>query len=742
MHSSTLLDLSPGGYDEARRAHASRRDPCLPGDAIGPGDSMLPRSLRTAPLALSLFLITVGSGIARAQPADPDVQQTSETRSEWQPIEVANPSAGDLYERVAAPTVGGPIGLLRTQTAEVGRAGHFRVSFGWQLMKQNQLIVSSGGGGAGDSDQRFMSDVVIDYTPWKHLELYVAILSSSNDNTRAESPPSRRDPAVILVLGDVAFGMKGHVPVRPWLDLGLHAGLSLLQGTTSSGIDGAATSFRADAIASFDLRRATATAKVPLRMHLNFGYDLDNSIHALPADCASSTSNDACIRSRAVETFAYGVAPSRLRIAAAVDAPLVFGRGAPVGLQPFFEYHVDAALGDGDVIMAHALAGDTTIPSDRKSGSTQQWLTFGVRVRPVSGLMLHAGLDLGLSSFGFQYGGPLPPWNVLLGAAFDVDAPNIGRTKVVTTTIRQTVQRHATDGRVRGIVRDAQSRTPLKEAIVRYVGRQANPQLTREDGTFVGNGLLAGPITIEASRDDYEPARVEAVIAADGEVAVELALTKKPPADGTLNLKVTDDAGTPLVAAVHLVGPSGALDATGGVVGSYTAKLPQADYSMVVVADGYLARQRMVTMTAGQPQPIEVVLHKRPLTSHVGLGAEEITIKGVIHFGSDNAELKPDGQQLLDEVVDVMAKNPQLRRVRVEGHTDNRGNAERNLELSRARAAAVVAYMVKQGIDPARLESDGYGATRPLVPNLTTQIRARNRRIAFRIVDGGAPVTP
>lgn len=699
------------------------------------------RSLRTVvafAFCSSVALVVVASGIARAQPIEGDAHETTQTKVEWQPIEVADPSAGDLYERVAVPTAGGPIGLLHTLTTEVGRAGHFRVSLGGQALKQDGLIVSAGVGGAGDSDQRLLNDVVVDYTPWKHLELYVALLNSSNENTRGESPPSRRDPQLVLVLGNVAFGAKARLAITPSVELGLHAGLKLVNGTTSSGIDGSATSFTSDLIASFDLRRVAATTKVPLRFHVNVGYVVDESIHALPDDCATSTSNDACIRSRAVETFAYGVGPSRVRLAAAVDAPLAFGRAWPVGLQPFFEYHVDVAVGDGDQTIARALANDTSISSDRKSGDSQQWLTLGVRVRPLSGLALHAGLDLGLSSFGFQYGSPLPRWNVLFGAAFDYDAAGVGRTKVVTTTVTRQMSRRAVEGHVRGVVRDAQTRTPLKDAVVRYVGRRANAQLTDDHGSFVSPALLPGPLTIEASRDDYEAARAEIVVVADGEVPVELLVTRKPPSEGALTVKVTDEAGAPLNAVVRLVGASGAFDATGTEIGAYGAKLAAGEYAVNVVADGYLARQRMVSIGAGQSQAIEVVLHKRPSASHVTLGRDEIVIKGVIHFGTDNAELKPDAQQLLDEVVDVMAKNPQLRRVRVEGHTDNRGDPDHNLQLSKARAAAVVAYLVRQGVDPARLESEGFGATQPIVPNLTAGNRARNRRVTFRIVDAAS----
>ena len=131
------------------------------------------------------------------------------------------------------------------------------------------------------------------------------------------------------------------------------------------------------------------------------------------------------------------------------------------------------------------------------------------------------------------------------------------------------------------------------------------------------------------------------------------------------------------------------------------------------------------------------MLRKKPARSHVALGKNEIVIKGTIHFGTDNAELRPDGEQILDEVADVLAKHPEIRHVRVEGHTDNRGNAEHNLQLSKARAASVVAYLVKSGVDPSRLESEGYGATQPLVPNMTPAQRAKNRRVAFKILEQG-----
>ena len=70
---------------------------------------------------------------------------------------------------------------------------------------------------------------------------------------------------------------------------------------------------------------------------------------------------------------------------------------------------------------------------------------------------------------------------------------------------------------------------------------------------------------------------------------------------------------------------------------------------------------------------------------------------------------------------------------------DNRGSDEKNLKLSKDRAAAVKSSLIQKGIDPLRIESEGYGSTQPLVPNMTSGNRARNRRVAFKIIEGGNP---
>jgi outer membrane protein OmpA-like peptidoglycan-associated protein len=670
-------------------------------------------------------------------------RETVDTQVTW--LDSAGQATGDddLYARVAAPTVSGPIGLFRTMTGDVGRANNFRIGLNLQLFTQDNFLIAGSGGAKGDSNSRFLGNLTIDYTPWKYLELYLVLFNSSNQNTRPEGPPQRTDPEVILALGDVGAGVKGRLPVTKWFDLSLHLGLRFFNSVSGVSVLGSATNFAPDLVASFDLRHAEATAKVPLRFHLNFGYVVDNSINLLPAgQCAGSTTDDACIRSRVVETFGYGINPSRFRLSAAVDAPLAFA-GNKVGLDLILEYHVEIAVGDGDTLVGNAVKSAFTPAqqADRVDGSSQQFLTFGARVRPVAGLILDAGIDIGMSSYGFRYGSPLPTWNLILGAAYAYDpGAGRGRTKVVTKTITREILRGAVEGKLRGFVRDAATKKAIGGATIKYTTRRATPQLSADDGSFLSYGFAPGPLSIEVSRDDYEAMKIDTSVGANGETPLEVLLTAKPPAAAELRIKVADDAGMPVgTATVRLtnVSTGAVVDAQAEGMSGFDAKLAPGDWLMEVAAPGYPAKQRTVAIVAGQPQNVEVVLRKKPSVSHVTLGRNEIVIKGTIHFGTNNAELRPDGEQILDEVADVMAKHPEIRKIRVEGHTDNRGAPERNLQLSKDRAASVVTYLVKAGVDGGRLTSEGYGATQPLVPNMTPAQRAKNRRVAFKIVEQG-----
>lgn len=99
-----------------------------------------------------------------------------------------------------------------------------------------------------------------------------------------------------------------------------------------------------------------------------------------------------------------------------------------------------------------------------------------------------------------------------------------------------------------------------------------------------------------------------------------------------------------------------------------------------------------------------------------------------VNFDTDAATLRPDATPVIAEIVKLLSADPALK-LRIEGHTDNSGTAQRNTELSGQRAAAVTAALVAAGIGKARLTSAGFGQDRPVADNATEQGRAQNRRV-------------
>jgi OmpA-OmpF porin, OOP family len=119
---------------------------------------------------------------------------------------------------------------------------------------------------------------------------------------------------------------------------------------------------------------------------------------------------------------------------------------------------------------------------------------------------------------------------------------------------------------------------------------------------------------------------------------------------------------------------------------------------------------------------------------HITVTAEKIELKQQIFFASSRAVILPRSYPLLDEVVAALKARPTMN-VRVEGHTDSRGNAALNTRLSQARADAVRAYLAGHGVGQDRLEARGFGPSQPIETNKTAAGREKNRRVDFVITE-------
>lgn len=105
-----------------------------------------------------------------------------------------------------------------------------------------------------------------------------------------------------------------------------------------------------------------------------------------------------------------------------------------------------------------------------------------------------------------------------------------------------------------------------------------------------------------------------------------------------------------------------------------------------------------------------------------------VALYGIL-FDSNKSDLKPESRPALDEVAKYLRSNVNAR-LDVVGHTDNVGSYDSNLDLSRARAAAVVSTLVKDyGINPQRLRASGVGFLAPIASNAAEDGRAKNRRV-------------
>jgi OOP family OmpA-OmpF porin len=116
----------------------------------------------------------------------------------------------------------------------------------------------------------------------------------------------------------------------------------------------------------------------------------------------------------------------------------------------------------------------------------------------------------------------------------------------------------------------------------------------------------------------------------------------------------------------------------------------------------------------------------------------EVKINEKILFAFDKATIDARSNDLLDNIAEVVIKNPQIEFIEVAGHADHIGTDAYNVNLTRQRAQAVHAALAKRSVDPKRMRPAGYGSHCPRAPGDSEDAREKNRRVEFKImrVDG------
>jgi outer membrane protein OmpA-like peptidoglycan-associated protein/tetratricopeptide (TPR) repeat protein len=170
-------------------------------------------------------------------------------------------------------------------------------------------------------------------------------------------------------------------------------------------------------------------------------------------------------------------------------------------------------------------------------------------------------------------------------------------------------------------------------------------------------------------------------------------------------------------------------DYTAKQTGTFLAVMPMgSSYALNVSADGYLFYSDHFELkdSINGKKPLELKVYLEKIKT--GLN---ITLKNIF-FDTNKYELLPSSITELATLIELMKDNPKLN-IEIQGYTDDIGNAEQNLQLSKNRAKAVYDYLVGNGINMERMDYKGYGETKAIASNSTEEGRQRNRRTSFVI---------
>lgn len=150
-------------------------------------------------------------------------------------------------------------------------------------------------------------------------------------------------------------------------------------------------------------------------------------------------------------------------------------------------------------------------------------------------------------------------------------------------------------------------------------------------------------------------------------------------------------------------------------------------YALNANKEHYLFKSLSFDMKSDAKGDREIDIYLEPLDK-----GKAVTLNNIF-FSTAKWDLRSNSKTELDILVKFLTNNPDIR-IEISGHTDDVGSDTNNQALSEKRARSVVDYLTEKGIDAGRLESKGYGESKPKVPNDSAENRAKNRRIDFQIL--------
>ena len=629
-------------------------------------------------------------------------------------------------------TMLGPVGGVHVVDAASGERGTFRTALTAQWFRKSGFLF------AGDDHRRVGGALSLSATPLDYLELAAALTTYSNEST----DESRQ---VFQVVGDMHFFAKSYYALSPMLTVGGDLELALLNGIGGIGITGKGTSVGLRGNASADLRKLAQPLPLLLRFGLRYYFDNSARIAESTEDSRYASLNNAAPRRDEyrhllsdAERFSFQVnRMDMLTLSFGVEAPLVINK--QLSVHPIAEWVVGIPSNrqDYNCLIRQVRTDRDSCLDDEGFAARPSTLTLGVRVLPyLRGLSAMLAVDIATSGHKTTVRelAPNAPYDLLLsvGYAYDTREPKAQRIEK-TITVSAEPERL---GRILGDVSDRETALGVAHAIVHFEGADLTDLATDEKGHFVGYALPPGKQVLKVSAADYEPTTCDGTLVEGGaDQAVRCVLVPLPKL-GSVKGNVRSEGGLPIPGAiVRISGGIGNFVNTDAQGMFEKAGMPAGMYQAQIEADGYLFKQVGFEILRSQVSTPQIVLTPIPSRPQAALSAKAIVIKRQVQFVTSSAEIRPESNALMAEIADVLLRNPQVRLVEIQGHTDDVGADTVNQDLSQRRAEAVRAWLLAAGVAADRLTAVGYGSNRPLLPNITEANRTKNRRVAFQVLD-------
>ncbi len=578
----------------------------------------------------------------------------------------------------------GETGLWKVSSAEPLKALGLRLNIHGEWFYFREFLIK------GDTTHRQVGDLSFGVVPYDNLEIFALYQTISTYNDKVV-------PRLQLSQGNISLGVRYAYPVLKYLSTGASAIITLNTKPGDSTYSFDATGYTLKSVTTFD---AKSLGIGFLRLHLNLGAYL---IQDKPFGENFNIYSHYLLNMNEQKQFLFGFG---------ADFPLRKER-----LLPFTEVSFGYPDGPG-----YASGGIKYQPFEKFD------LTFD--------LVAEFGIFRGTP----RYAPTTQHYNIVLGLSYGIKPSyevKVVKEKVVEKVCDESCRKGpppVETGFAKGFVYEEGSETAVGNAIIVMEGTGLTNLATDPIyGDFTTPPLSPGKYNFSIFKDGYEPAMAVVEIKKNDKSIVKIYLKKKI-VDGTIVVNVLDSKGVKISdAEVTAVSGDRQVEIKRTEEGVYKSKLPAGKWYVVAKSEHRLSTGKIAEVQLNSETSLELQLKDKPKDTLVIVEKDRITLKKKIQFAKNSAKIMGNSTIILDMVVDAINSNPKIKKVKIEGHTDDTGNREKNIKLSQERADAVKDYLIKQGIREELLEATGYGPDKPISSNKTAKGREQNRRVEFII---------